>query len=200
MGSRRGAMFPFIGEGIFTQDGPQWKHSRDLLRRPFLKTHYQDLRHFDEPVDRLLATLSSSDGIVDLQPLLFSYTLATTTSLIFGQPIDTFKATEHDTFARCFDYASLVSSYRARLQDFHWAYSPPKFKSSCQTVKAFASIFVNRALRDKDKDLSGQDSDRYAFIQDLHDELKDSKLVRDQLVNVLLAGRDTTACLLSWTL
>ena len=25
-------------------------------------------------------------------------------------------------------------------------------------------------------------------------------LVRDQLVHVLLAGRDTTACLLSWTL
>lgn len=200
MGSRRGAMYPFIGEGIFTQDGSQWKHSRDLLRRPFLKTHYQDLRNFNEPIDKLLAGLSSSDGVIDLQPLFFSYTLATTTSLIFGQPMDTFKATEQDTFARCFDYASLISSYRVRLQDLYWLYNPSEYRNSCQTVKAFASIFVNQALRDKDNGTGGQESDRYAFIQDLHNELRDPSLVRDQLVNVLLAGRDTTACLLSWTL
>lgn len=137
--------------------------------------------------------------MIDLQPLFFRYTLATTTSLIFGQPMDTFKAAEQDTFARCFDYASLISSYRVRLQDLYWLYSPSEFKNSCQTVKAFASIFVNRALRDGEKGATSQDVGRYAFIQDLHNELRDPKLVRDQLVNVLLAGRDTTACLLSWT-
>lgn len=199
MGHRRGAMFPFTGEGIFTQDGTQWKHSREMLRRPFLKTRYQDLRSFDEPINKLLASLSS-DWVVDLQPLFFRYTLATTTSLIFGQPLDSFDNTEQDMFARCFDYASLISSYRMRLQDLYWVYKPAQYRDSCQTVKAFASIFVNRALRDKEKGVNEENSDRYAFIQDLYDDLKDLKLVRDQLVNILLAGRDTTACLLSWTL
>lgn len=53
LGSRRGAFFPFLGEGIFTQDAGPWKHSRELLRRPFLKTHYQDLEGFAD----LLKTL-----------------------------------------------------------------------------------------------------------------------------------------------
>lgn len=42
-------------------------------------------------------------------------------------------------------------------------------------------------------------SHQYAFINHLYAELKDLILVRDQLVNILAAGRDTTACLISWT-
>ncbi|KAI9042411.1 longevity assurance proteins LAG1/LAC1 [Aspergillus affinis] len=40
---------------------------------------------------------------------------------------------------------------------------------------------------------------RHTFIIDLYKELQDPVLVRDQLVHVLIAGRDTTACLISWT-
>lgn len=73
-------MFPFIGEGIFTQDGGAWKLSRELLRRPFLKTHYQDLQGFREPIKDCLAKISARDSVVDLQPLFFQFTLATTTA------------------------------------------------------------------------------------------------------------------------
>ena len=198
MGHRRGALFPFVGEGIFTQDGSSWKHSRNLLRRPFSKSEYQDLQNFDEPTEKLLASLSASQGVIDLQPLFFDFTLSTTTSLIFGQPSGTFNAAEQEAFARCFDHASLISSYRVRLQYLYWAYAPSKFRDACSTVKAYASIFVNRALREKSDDTTSDDRNQYAFIQELFEDLGDPKLVRDQLTNVLLAGRDTTACMLSW--
>ena len=197
LGSRRGGLFPFIGEGIFTQDGASWKHSRDLLRRPFLKTHYQDLRGFTEHIDRLLTKLSSfrAGEIVDLQPLFFHFTLATTTDLIFGQPIESIEKVKEDDFSSSFDCASLISSWRTRLQDLYWAYSPPRYWAACRNVKAYADKFVERTLLQKDTT-----SDRYTFVVDLSTELQDRVLIRDQLVNVLLAGRDTTACLLSWTL
>lgn len=67
MGLRRDALFPLVGEGIFTQDGAPWKHSREMLRRPFSKTRYQDLQGFGENTDKLIAKLSSSSGVVDLQ-------------------------------------------------------------------------------------------------------------------------------------
>ena len=197
MGSRRGALLPFIGEGIFTQDGTPWKHSREMLRRPFLKSHYQDLQSFREHTDILIAGLTSSSGVVDLQPFFFRFTLATTTALIFGQSASGLEDAQQ-TFARDFDYASGISSLRVRLQDFYWAYSPARYKAACRGIKEFANIFVEQALQEKNR--TGPDSDRYAFIQDLYDEMKNPVLVRDQLVNVLLAGRDTTACLLSWTL
>ena len=41
---------------------------------------------------------------------------------------------------------------------------------------------------------------KYPFIFDLHTEYQDRSLIRDQLFNVLLAGRDTTACTMSWTI
>ena len=197
MGSRRGALLPFIGEGIFTQDGTPWKHSREMLRRPFLKSHYQDLQSFREHTDILIAGLASSSGVVDLQPFFFRFTLATTTALIFGQSASGLEDAQQ-TFARDFDYASGISSLRVRLQEFYWAYSPARYKAACRRIKEFANIFVEQALQDKNR--TGPNSDRYAFIQDLYEEMKNPVLVRDQLVNVLLAGRDTTACLLSWTL
>ena len=197
MGSRRGALLPFIGDGIFTQDEQAWKHSRELLRRPFLKNHYQDLKGFGEHVDSLIAGLSTFSGVVDLQPFFFRFTLATTTALIFGQSVDGLEEAQQ-SFAQDFDYASGISSLRTRLQDFHWAYSPSRYRAACRGIKEFANVFVKQALQEKNR--IGPDSDRYAFIQDLYDEMQDLALVRDQLVNVLLAGRDTTACLLSWTL
>ena len=60
-------------------------------------------------------------------------------------------------------------------------------------------MFVEKAMKDRD-DATKTTDEKYAFIQDLYDEYKDPVLVRDQLVNVLIAGRDTTAALLSWFL
>lgn len=192
----------FLGEGIFTQDGPKWKHSRDLLRRPLTRMGYQDLKGFSEHVDDLisgLSALSDHERIVDLQPMFFRLTLATTTALIFGQPVKSFDGEEQNTFSSSFDYASLTTALRLRLSGLYWAYTPSKYRTACENVKRYALDFVNQALN-HGKENSESAQGKYAFIEDLYEELHDSSLVRDQLVHVLLAGRDTTACLLSWTL
>ena len=137
---------------------------------------------------------------MDLQPLFFQLTLATTTALIFGQPVESLQSEGKEEFSSSFDCASLISSWRTRLQDFYWAYNPTRYKAACKNVKAYADIFVKHALRQSEKTGQDKTSDCYIFIEDLATELQDPKLIRDQLVNVLLAGRDTTACLLSWTL
>lgn len=200
LGSRRGGLYPLLGEGIFTQDGRPWKHSRELLRRQFVRIQYQNLKVFDEHVNDLIAGLSSSgDGIVDLQPYFFRFTLATTTDLIFGEPVRTIGDDVQDTFSNNFDYASLISAIRLRLADFHWLYKTKKFRNACGVVKKYANHFVSQALEDKKQHGEDATSGRHAFIHDLYEDLKDPALVRDQLVNVLIAGRDTTACLMSWT-
>ncbi|KAG8525827.1 uncharacterized protein KY384_000587 [Bacidia gigantensis] len=188
----------FEGEGIFTQDGAAWKHSRELLRRPFQKTHYQDLKGFSQPLEDLTADIATPGGVVDLQPLFFRFTLATTTALIFGQPVTT-DINVRKSFASNFDYASLISALRTRLVDFYWVYNPSEYKAACKHVKAYADSFIERALGESNRK-SEAIEDRYGFVEDLYENLEDKVLVRNQLVNVLLAGRDTTACLLSWTL
>ena len=46
LGPRNKAMMAMIGEGIFPLDGPAWKHSREHLRRQFVRMQYQNLEGF----------------------------------------------------------------------------------------------------------------------------------------------------------
>ncbi|KAL8720027.1 MAG: hypothetical protein Q9225_003043 [Loekoesia sp. 1 TL-2023] len=91
-GVRHGVFSPLLGEGIFTQEGPAWKHSRELLRKQFVRTQYQNLDHFREHVDNLLACLPDPGGVVDLQPLFFKLTLDTATALLLGRSVQSLKA------------------------------------------------------------------------------------------------------------
>ena len=198
LGPRNLAMKAMIGEGIFTQDGAPWKHSRELLRRQFVRMQYQNLEGFREHVENLVDAVGASTGIVDLQPLFFRFTLNTTISMILGQSVEIFKHEIGDEFSKSFNKASLVTATRVRLGDLYWLYSPKGFSAACKTVKTYTDQFLRDALQ-QDRD-QAKVSDQYTFITDLMNEHQDLQLVRDQVINVLIAGRDTTASTMSYVL
>lgn len=205
MGSRREGLFPLLGEGIFTQDGPAWKHSRELLRRQFVRIREGGLTalapHVKELIDAIGAEARNHpNGVVDLQPHFFEYTLGTTTDLLFGEPHSSLPKEERDALRDNFDYASLISAIRLRLADLAWFYTPGKYTDACGKVRDWASFFANKALDYMEEYGEEAASEKYAFIVDLWRGMHDRTLVRDQLLHVLIAGRDTTACLMSWTL
>jgi cytochrome P450 len=99
-----------------------------------------------------------------------------------------------------FDYAALIVGIQVWLANLAPLYSPTKFKKACEVVRDWATFFANKALRYKDEVGEEKAFEKYSFIIDLWKEMKDENLVRDQLLHIFIAGRDTTACLLSWTL
>lgn len=90
-----------------------------MLRRQFARINFKDLTIFDRHINDLLSDLANVQGVADLQPSFFRFTLATTTSLIFGEDISRLDADAHKAFADALDYASSVSSIRLRLADLH---------------------------------------------------------------------------------
>lgn len=77
------------------------------------------------------------------------------------------------------------------------------FRAACDFVHSFVDNIVAVALDKKGGGESSgleEEKESYLFIDALIARTRDPRIIRDQLVNVLLAGRDTTACLLSWTL
>lgn len=163
---------------------------------------YQDLSAFKDHVDNLIDAIRSAGDIVDMQPLFFRYTLDLTTALIFGQSVYSLKNEGIDSFSEDFSEAADITAYRGRLGDLYWAYTPARFTKACKAIKMYVDGYVQSALRsiEKSEKSSEGNGGRFAFIREVQEELQDPILVRDQLVNCLLAGRDTTACLLSWTL
>ena len=80
-----------------------------------------------------------------------------------------------------------------------------EFDKSCQIVHKFVDKIVYKALektqpKDAEKFIEGKDdADRYVFLTEMAKATRDPKQLRDELLNILLAGRDTTASLLSVT-
>lgn len=144
-----------------------------------MRIRHQGLEPFDKHVEDLIYNLRLIGVLVDLQPHLFRFTLATTTALIFGEPVLDLPGEETATFEEAFDYASYTSAIRLRLADLEWIWKPAKFKTACTVVKKYASHFVQVAL--EDMEINGEEaaSEKHAFILDLYKELQDQNLVRD---------------------
>ncbi|KAI1813016.1 cytochrome P450 [Poronia punctata] len=189
-GCRPAVFAPLLGKGIFTQEGIAWRHSRDLLRKQFMRVQSQSLDRFCEHVDNLIACIPTA-GEVDLQPLFFKLTLDTTTALLFGRSVYSLRADiDQDVvnkgFSESFDIALDGLSKRFRIAPFHFLYAPPRFRRACRNVHRFVEGYIDEA---------GEDG--ASWFMDRGSRSNDE--IRDQLVNILLAGRDTTACCLSWT-
>ena len=119
-----------------------------MLCRPFLRIHYQDLKGFGEHIDGLITRLLVSEGMVDLQPYFFRFTLATTTALIFGQPRGGLEIEVWENPASSFDHASWTSSLRSRLQDALWVYNLKGNGEYSRVFQAFAGTLMKWALRE----------------------------------------------------
>ena len=206
-GCRPAVFAPLLGSGIFTQEGDAWRRSRELLRKQFARAKYQDLdRSFGEHVDNLIACIPS-EGNVDLQPLFFNLTLDSTTALLFGRSVYSLRAgidqdAENRLFAESFNVAQEGLAKRFRLVPFHFLYSPPSFRRACQDVHRFVEGYIReRRLMDAHTRMESDERDPTSwFVEEVAAECTSETSLRDQLLNVLLAGRDTTACCLSWTL
>ncbi|OAP59055.1 hypothetical protein AYL99_06353 [Fonsecaea erecta] len=199
----RGEIFaPLLGRGIFTQEGAAWKRSRELLRKQFVRAQYQNLSHFEEHVDNLLSHLPDH-GVVDLQPLFFSLTLDTATALLMGKSVYSLRAdidqdAENREFSESFNLAQDGLAKRFRIAPWHALYNPPAFRRACKTVHAYVDRYIEK--RDLFHKKNRSDGEAYSFIDQIAQESNGTTELRDQLVNILLAGRDSTACCLSWTL
>ncbi|KAL6720966.1 hypothetical protein ACLMJK_000066 [Lecanora helva] len=208
LGAREQNFRPLLGHGIFTQNGASWKASRDLLRPIFNHQRTDYFSRIQLSVNNLLARIASdtsqAEPIIDLQPLFFLLTLDVTTAAVLGTSTNSLQDQGNQLgsqFAKAFDQGQHYLAVRGRLGDFYWVLGGNKFKSACTFVHEFVDKIVASELKHKvEEDASGApEKESYLFIDALLKETTDAKVIRDQLVNVLLAGRDTTACLLSWT-
>jgi cytochrome P450 len=145
---------------------------------------------------------------VDIQTLFFQLTLDSATEFLFGESVSSLSSTEgsvQDQFGKMFDLGQNRVAGRSRMGKLVMFYRDKEFDVACKIVHEFVDNIVNRALEkgdplDAEKSIDGAGKqERYVFLTEMLKATRDPKQLRDELLNVLLAGRDTTASLLSHT-
>lgn len=225
LGGRHAEFQPFMGDGIFTLSGEGWHHSRTLLRPQFTNEQVSRLNDIESHTQTLLKIFKESsmpantgDGKAapvpfDVQPYFFKLTLDTATEFLFGESTETLslgrksdaRLLKTEEFANAFNTGQTWLLYRAIAQSLHPIVTGKEFKTCAKICHDFVDGYVNRALdnatkRDNDeKSADDQAAERYIFLDELTKETRDPVLMRDQALNILLAGRDTTAGLLTFT-
>ena len=190
-----------FGDGIFTQEGEAWKQSRDFLRPQLTHRQYEDLGVFQDPMHDLLSALPHAGGIVHLQPLFFRFTLDVTTAFLFGDSVRCLVSTdnsEEQEFAASFDLAQKYVMNRFRLLDLYWLIGGSRFRRACNTVHTFADRIIDRNLGVASQE--DHSHGRCVFLKSIAKACPDRISLRGQIINLLAAGRDSTASLLSWVL
>ncbi|PSR80330.1 cytochrome P450 [Coniella lustricola] len=225
---RRGMFWPMLGNGIFTQAGTEWKHSRDLMRPQFTRDQVSDLdleeRHVQNMMRALDAKLDSSAAasaecwtqVVDLQELFFRLTLDSATEFLLGESADSqlqhipgyprarnsADALHKVDFAQAFDRGQWGLAQRARMGPLYWTWSTREFRDCVRQCNSFMDHYVRRALRKASREHSAAKASsgkpRYVFLDALAEATRDPIELRSQLMHILLAGRDTTASTLGY--
>ncbi|KAF3008985.1 hypothetical protein E8E13_011528 [Curvularia kusanoi] len=197
-------MSSFLGYGIFVNEGPAWKHSREMLRPCFEKSVLANTQLLEHHTQKLFALLPQDGQTVDLQPLLHDLAMDIATDLLFGKSTDALNQDENDhaikDFCEAFNYASNPFEREAFKK---WGvialFLPDRFNSAKKKHVKAMQDFVDHiiATRNSMPEEERNEKQRYNLISALSEHTQDHMRIRSETLNVLLAGRDTVASLLS---
>ena len=201
---RKDAFSPLLGNSILLSDGPQWEHARAMLRPSFTRSQVSDLATLEAHVMNLIKVIPRDGSTVDLGDLFIRYTADVTTEFMFGQSIESLL--QQDSFQadlmQAFKDAQLGAELRFRLGRFAKFVPLPKFHKAVKKVHAYMDTHVERAieqwnLHQQSLDDQVSKEERYIFLDELGKVTHDRKVLRDELLAIFYAGRDTTSALLS---
>ncbi|KAJ8611640.1 hypothetical protein MRB53_037864 [Persea americana] len=203
----RKALLPLLGEGIFTTDGNFWQHSRSVLRPQFEKHQVAAVDHLEPHLLKLIKHVPKDGSTVDLQYLFHSLTMDTSSDFLTGSStnlldMDNVNELGHK-FVATFEAGLNDGIMRARLGWIYWLFPHGQASANVAFARKAVDGWVDRAMEYKkavaanEKKSSG-DKAGYVFLNELAaDSTVDAGRVRDEILNILVAGRDTTASLLS---
>jgi cytochrome P450 len=192
-----------LGRSIFAVDGKAWNSSREALRPIFSRENIANLEMLENHVQTLLACIEAP-GVdeegwtksVGLAKLFPSLTIDSATELFLGHSTNSLvarfngEALQHN-FHWAFERVQATLSIRMRLRSLYWLYGNRELKESMEVLNNFVDDAIRLA------DLSKREG-KYDYLNTLRERCADQAEVREQVLGLLAAGRDTTASLMSW--
>jgi cytochrome P450 len=197
-------------------DGESWQQSRALVRQALTRSQVADVALFETHLKPLFEAIPSDGTTVDLAPLFFTFTLGNasyavmidalahlfldvTLDFILGEsenptPI---QLKQRKDFGPAFDYAQKGLGNRGNSGWLGYLFFWNKFWRSCRICKSFVDERVAKALQRTSTPTEKVDTSRYVLLDELAKQTRDPAKMQAESLNLMLAGRDTTASLLT---
>jgi cytochrome P450 len=200
-----------LGDGIFNADGHTWQIQRKTASHMFAHSVLRETMHpiflrHAEDVSRVVARAAEAGAAVDWHDLMHRFTLDSIGEIAFGVHVGSLQNPEIP-FARAFDEVQnilmqrfLNPAYRVTevFTGQRW-----RLQRSVQVLGDFCSALIRQRRASGDYLVKDDVLSRFMRMKDEDGKfvaLDNEALLRDVVLNFIIAGRDTTAQLLSWTL
>ncbi|CDO68134.1 hypothetical protein BN946_scf185003.g6 [Trametes cinnabarina] len=224
----RDAMGTVLGSGVFNADGDMWKFHRMMTRPYFYRDRISHFELFDRHAALLIKKMKDrfqGGHAVDFQDAIARFTLDSATEFLCGKCVDSLesdlpyahndavapnlvrKPNVAERFARAFTEAQLIIAMRSQLGWF-WHFQEllrDKTAEPMQVVDQFLTPILeeairrNRASRVKGMASHVKDADEDETLLDHLVKLtNNSNVLHDEMLNILIASRDTTAATLTF--
>ena len=214
----------FLGNGVFASDGAIWKHHRKVASHMFSA---RLLRHtlavgYDvgiSMINRIKNKIAANKNVIDIQDIFFRFTIDIFTLVAFGVHLHSFEREDQHPFAKSFD--AIQAAIIQRVPNPLWRLSrclgttktEKTIKNCSNVINNFAMNVISQKRRTAD-DKNDKNSKNANINNDsslgpdlisrfLEKSKKDNTTMtndelRDIVLNFMIAGRDTTACALTW--
>lgn len=184
IGLRKQLSKSLLGHGVFSSDGQQWKYSRELLR-PLFKM--PQLSHLDVHFNDFLKYV---DGPIELQSLFQKLAFDINSEFLFGQSVNSLNDPSQDylDFEKALEklakYNPLKTVLVTVLGEYHSLFQPKFVDGATKTIHKFIQNYIYE--------------NNGGLINDLVNQKLSTKEIQDQVLSVMVAGKNTTSSLLTY--
>ncbi|KAF8575742.1 cytochrome P450 [Ramaria rubella] len=202
-----------LGTGVFNSNNEMWKFHRGMARPYFSRDRVTDFdlfnRHADVVITKLKERFNQGEA-VDFQDIMSRFTMDTAALFLFGSSVHSlsaplpyattssniYKQLEHhsDNFSEAFISVQHRVAMRGMYEDAWplFEFWKDETKENMKVIHAFIDPVLKAAL---DERRTGGDT----FLDHLVKVTEDHVILRDQILNIMIAGRDTTMATLTFT-
>ncbi|EFQ35175.1 cytochrome P450 [Colletotrichum graminicola] len=201
-----------LGRSIFAADGATWRAAREMMRPLFNRDNVSRLDLLEAHIQTLFLCIEKDlnttpdgrwSGAVSLASLFPFLTLDSATELFLGQSTSTLEArlrgdASHmgTAFNHAFERMLTILGIRMRLRSLYWLYGTKELQTCVATLHAFVDDAIAASDRAR---AQGASLAPYDFLDVLRERCAGGdEEVREQVLGLLAAGRDTTASLMGW--
>eukprot|EP01090_Pellita_catalonica_P001966 TRINITY_DN11661_c0_g1_i1.p1 TRINITY_DN11661_c0_g1~~TRINITY_DN11661_c0_g1_i1.p1 ORF type:complete len:478 (+),score=65.93 TRINITY_DN11661_c0_g1_i1:56-1489(+) len=189
-----------FGKGIFMANGVQWKKQRRAAHPLFTNKSIASIQPiFATRAEEVLSIFRSAKEPLDIQDIYFRYTLDSIGEIFCGNNIGSLKSPV--PFSEAFNRAQYLSETRFN-NIFTRFRADPEFDGLLKIMADFIYDIIDKR-REQGSDYASSGTDLLSKFMQMTDPETDKpftrEILKDIMINFFIAGRDTTAILLSWT-